>query len=444
MGAETCSVPAVNRDATPKPLGALERLRGWGQRLAAAVMPGLAPAPAARAATGLLGELERLLAESRARHGGEMSARERAQTIAALYRGAGPQERAAILGLISRAFMPAREAVDTAVAAMREAADDIARGHAEAQLRIALDAPRARFLAQFNLLPEGVKFLVDLRVDLLAYLEREPALDVLRVELDGLLESWFDPGFLELRRITWQSPALVLEKLIAYEAVHRIESWDDLKHRLDRDRRCYAFFHPRMPNEPLIFVEIALAKGLPGSVQQLLDPQAPIGEVREADTAVFYSISNAQKGLRGISLGNLLLKRVIADLQRDLPWLKTFATLSPIPGFRRWLERAAPDTARDGAPGEAQREPLLKACARYLVREKSGGLPVDPVAHFHLNNGASVDRIFWMADASERGLAQSCGMMASYRYDLDEVDRNHEEFLGSGRVAAAKRVLRLL
>jgi malonyl-CoA decarboxylase len=199
-----------------------------------------------------------------------------------------------------------------------------------------------------------------------------------------------------------------------------------------------------MPNEPLIFVEIALAQGLPGSVQVLLDEQAPIGEVRAADTAVFYSISNAQKGLRGISLGNLLLKRVIADLQRDLPWLKTFATLSPIPGFRRWLQRAAPQMARAGAPEDALREPLLKLCARYLVQEKASGLPVDPVAQFHLHNGASVDRIFWRADASERGLAQSCGMMASYRYDPGEVDRNHEEFLGSGRVAAAKRVLRLL
>jgi len=434
----------VNQETTPEPLGALDRLRGWGQRLAAAVRSGLAPARAQGAATGLAGELEQLLAESRATRGGERSARERAQRIAALYRSAGAEERAAILGHIGRAFMPEREAVDAAVAAMREAADDVTRGHAEARLRIALDAPRAKFFAQFNLLPEGVKFLVDLRADLLAFLEHEPALDVLRVELDGLLESWFDPGFLELQRITWQSPALVLEKLIAYEAVHRIGSWEDLKNRLDRDRRCYAFFHPRMPNEPLIFVEIALAKGLPESVQVLLDEQAPIGEVRKADTAVFYSISNAQKGLRGISLGNLLLKRVIAALQRDLPWLTTFCTLSPIPGFRRWLERAAPALARDGAPEEALREPLLEACARYLVQEKSGALPADPVAQFHLNNGASVDRIFWRADASERGLAQSCGLMVSYRYDLDAVDRNHEEFLSSGRVAASKRVLRLL
>ena len=430
----------MNREATPA--GILGRLRGWGQRLAAAVR--LAPARAPRAAVGPVGELAPLLADARSPRGGERLARERARRIAALYRGAGREKRAAILGHIARAFMPERAAVDAAVAAMREAADDVARGHAEAQLRIALDAPRAKFFAQFNLLPEGVKFLVDLRADLLAFLEQEPALDVLRVELDDLLERWFDPGFLELTRITWQSPALLLEKLIAYEAVHRIESWEDLKNRLDRDRRCYAFFHPRMPNEPLIFVEIALAKGLPESVQVLLDPRAPIGEVRDADTAVFYSISNAQKGLRGISFGNLLLKRVIADLQKDLPWLKTFCTLSPMPGFRRWLQGAAPELARDGKPEESLREALLKHCARYLVQEKKGGQPLDPVAQFHLHNGASVDRIFWRADASERGLAQSCGLMVSYRYDLEAVDRNHEEFLSSGQVAAAKRVLRLL
>jgi len=446
-GAETCSVYTVNQEATPKSLGALDRLRDWGQRVAAAVLPGLAPAP--RRQKGLLGELEQLLAESRAQRGGEMSARERAQRIAAAYRGGDADERAAILGLVSREFMPERAALDAAVGAMR-AASDAERAHAEAQLRVALDAPRAKFLAQFNLLPDGVKFLVDLRADLLGFLEREPALEVLRVELDGLLENWFDPGFLELRRITWQSPALVLEKLIAYEAVHRIESWDDLKNRLDLDRRCYAFFHPRMPNEPLIFVEIALAKGLPGSVQVLLDERAPIGDIRAADTAVFYSISNAQKGLRGISLGNLLLKRVIADLQKDLPWLKTFATLSPLPGFRHWLaaqEGLPPGLAElkgGAAPTETLREPLLKLGARYLVQEKSGAAPLDPVAQFHLNNGASVDRIFWMADASERGLAQSCGMMVSYRYEPAEVDRNHDEFMRSGRVAAARRVVRLL
>ncbi|MGB5081395.1 MAG: malonyl-CoA decarboxylase family protein [Burkholderiales bacterium] len=462
---------------TSVPPGTFARLRNWGQRFAATVLPARGGGDAGRPGVGASGDLQTLLRESRMEHGGEISARDRAERIAAIYRGAETARREVILDAISREFTPDREALEGAIAAMTAAASEDERGHAEARMRLALGAPRAKFFAQFNLLPEGVKFLVDLRADLLGFLAHGHALDVLRVELDGLLESWFDPGFLELRRITWQSPALVLEKLIVNEAVHPIESWDDLRNRLDLDRRCYAFFHPRMPSEPLIFVEIALLKGLPGKVQALLDQRAPVQDVRAADTAVFYSISNAQKGLRGISFGNLLLKRVIEDLRRDLPWLKTYATLSPLPGFRKWLDRALaerrglsaaddsklaavlghPDPgavladalAREEWPAggriaDAIREPMEKLCARYLLQEKLGRNPLDPVAHFHLNNGARVNRLFWLADSSPRGLRQSYGMMASYRYDLSEVERNHEEFLQSGRIAAARRVKRLI
>ena len=464
--------------SSPNPLSALERLRHWWRRLAASVFPVAGEAEADRATARLIGQLKPLLEESRAHRGGEVSARDRAGQIAAIYRGADTAQRAAILNVITHEFAPHRDDLEQAISAIRAAATDAELSLAEARLRIALNAPRAKFFTQFNLLPEGVKFLVDLRADLLAALPQEPALEVLRVELDGLLESWFDPGFLELQRITWHSPALVLEKLIAYEAVHPIQSWNDLRNRLDTDRRCYAFFHPRLPNEPLIFVEIALSKGLAGNMQLLLDQGAPVQDPQSADTAVFYSISNTQKGLRGISLGNLLLKRVIEDLRRDLPRLQVFTTLSPLPGFRKWLDPAlaekrpllpaadaaklaeslghpGPDTAiadtlaRPEWPGDARladalREPLEKFCARYLLQEKSGSHPLDPVAHFHLNNGASVSRLFWLADISARGMDQSYGMMASYRYELSEVDENHERFSRDGHIAAARRAQRLL
>jgi len=462
----------------PNPLSALERLRYWWRRLAATVLPGLGAGEAGGDASRVAEELQSLFEESRAGRGGEVSARGRAERIAAIYRAADVPQRAVLLNAITREFAPVRKALEGAIADMQRAASDVELSRAEAKLRVALDAPRAKFLAQFNLLPDGVKLLVELRADLLALLDKEPALEVLLVELDGLLESWFDPGFLELQRITWNTPALVLEKLIDYEAVHPIESWKDLRNRLDTDRRCYAFFHPRLPSEPLIFVEIALSKGMPESVQLLLDQSAPVLDPRAVDTAVFYSISNAQKGLRGISFGNLLLKRVIADLRRDLPQLKVYATLSPLPGFRKWLDRAPadlrhslsqaesaklaeaighsdpataladtlarPDWPSDPRLAEALRESVLKLAARYLLQEKSGAHLLDPVAQFHLHNGAKVSRLLWLGDTSARGMRQSYGVMASYHYDLDHVEENHERFLRDGHIAASRRVTRLL
>jgi len=468
----------MNQAASTHPLSAFERLRHrWG-RLALSVFPGLGTTEADRASARLIAGLKPLLEQCRTQGDGEVSARRRADRIATVYRNADIRNRAAILNLITHQFAPDRAELESAITAIRLAANDVELSQAEARLRLALDAPRATFLAQFNLLPEGVKFLVELRADLLELLPREPALEVLKVELDGLFERWFDPGFLELKRITWQTPALVLEKLMAYEAVHPIASWTDLRNRLDTDRRCYAFFHPRLPNEPLIFVEIALLKGMPDSVQLLLDEKAPVQDPRTADTAIFYSISSTQQGLRGISFGNLLLKRVIEDLQRDLPRLSVFATLSPVPGFRAWLDRALverravlppaegarlaaavghpdaasalsdvlarPDWASDERLAGALREPMERLCARYLLQEKSGSQPLDPVAHFHLSNGAHVSSIFWLADTSERGMRQSYGVMASYRYALSEVGKNHEQFQQNGRVAAARRVQKLL
>jgi malonyl-CoA decarboxylase len=462
------------------PASALDRLRLWWRRLTDAVLPARGAAATERANTRQLAQVAGLLETFRTQRGGELSARQHAAEIAAIYRGADLPQRAAMLALITQEFAPDRAGLEAAMLAVQTAASNADLNRAEAKLRLALNAPRAKFLAHFNLLPDGVKFLVDVRADLLKLIPEEPGLEVLQVELDGLLTSWFDPGFLELRRISWQSPALVLEKLMAYEAVHPIESWNDLRNRLDTDRRCYAFFHPRLPDEPLIFVEIALLKGFPESVQMLLDVNAPLQNPQAADTAVFYSISNTQKGLRGISFGNLLLKRVILDLQRDLPELKHFVTLSPIPGFRKWLTEALSGDAvsiaesesakiaaacgravttqvfaelladdrwnGDERLAEALREPLERLCARYLLQEKAadGKLPRDPVASFHLNNGARVNRLLWLADTSARGMRQSHGLMVSYGYDLDKVDENHERFAQNGEIAAARRIRRLV
>jgi malonyl-CoA decarboxylase len=331
-------------------------------------------------------------------------------------------------------------------------------------LRAALRSARIRILTQFNAIPQGVKFLVDLRADLLRYLEQDPELAPLDRELESRLAAWFDVGFLELQRITWNSPAALLEKLIEYEAVHEIRSWTDLKNRLDSDRRLYAFFHPRMPLEPLIFVEVALTDRLADNVQALLDENAPVFDAGRADTAIFYSISNTQAGLRGVSFGNFLLKRVIDDLQRDFPKLRHFATLSPLPGFARWVAKNPREPAAAGltldaaqlAAGEWRQdstavrginESLAQLAARYLTAAKAargeGRQPLDAVARFHLGNGARIERINPGGDSSAKGLQQSFGVMVNYLYDLDELEQNVESFAREGAIATSAAVRRL-
>ncbi|ENO90735.1 putative malonyl-CoA decarboxylase [Thauera linaloolentis 47Lol = DSM 12138] len=409
--------------------------------------------------------------------GGEISTRQRAARLAEAYLRLDDSGRRAILRMIALEFGPDPVRVEAAHQAYQAAVGTPAQWDAEAQLRTAMRSSRLRILTQFNAIPQGVKFLVDLRADLLRFVADDPQLKPLDRELEARLSAWFDVGFLELQRITWASPAALLEKLVKYEAVHEIRSWDDLKNRLDSDRRCYAFFHPRMPLEPLIFVQVALLEDLADDVQRLLDIEAPLADASKATTAIFYSISATQTGLRGVSFGNFLLKRVVEDLQRDFPRLNTFATLSPIPGLVRWVQRNPQELAQAIFPADWKRlaaagiegpdsalfaelmegkdawtsdpqlartlhDPLLRVAARYLLHANRDGKPADTVARFHLGNGARVERLNWQADTSPKGLAQSWGLMVNYLYDPDRIEANLEAFAGEGRIDASATVKR--
>lgn len=410
-----------------------------------------------------LEKLQAQLRECAEGQGGEVSARGRAARLAETYLGLNDDGRLHFLRLIALEFGPDPKKVAAAHAAYQGAVGSGEQWKAEAALRGAMRSSRIRILTQFNAIPQGVKFLVDLRADLLRYLENDRELAVLDRELESRLTAWFDVGFLELQRITWNSPAALLEKLIEYEAVHEIRSWADLKNRLDSDRRLYAFFHPRMPAEPLIFVEVALTDHLADNVQSLLDEHAPVFDNRKADTAIFYSISNTQVGLRGVSFGNFLLKRVIEDLQRDFPKLAHFATLSPLPALAAWVRKqpqvlaeagvelslealSTGEWAADKRLARQLREPLLRLAARYLATAKQGGresgAPFDPVSRFHLGNGARVERLNYLGDTSAKGFRQSFGLMVNYLYDPESIEVNLEAFVGSGAIAMSAPVRR--
>ena len=415
--------------------------------------------------------------------GGEVSARMRAAELGEIYLELDAEGRRRFLDILAAEFGLDEAALEAAIDHYRCAETPRAKVAAERRLRHATLPPRVRLLTQFNALPEGVKFLVDLRADLLALEDRSPALDGLDADLRELLTSWFDTGFLDLARITWDSPAALLEKLIAYEAVHEIRSWDDLRHRVESDRHLYALFHPRMPEEPLAFVEVALVKGIARNVQALLDggPPDAKGDAKPdaADTAIFYSITNTQKGLRGISFGEYLIKRVVQRLAVELPRIKTFSTLSPVPGLRAWLE-TAPREAFEQALSEAERGgvralggnddpraalavilarddwhqdpvvrkalegPLLRLCARYFTERREHGEPIDPVARFHLRNGARLEHVNWLGDTSAQGLGRSAGLMANYRYVLADMEKNHEAYMKDGRIAMSSEARSLI
>ena len=394
-----------------------------------------------------------------------------AQTLIDWYAQATAAQRHDLWLLMCEQFTPDVERVKHARQHYEAAAGTADEGQAEIGLRRALVSPRTRLLQRFAVPAGGMRFLVDLRAELLPLLRSDKRLLALDAELEQLFSTWFDVAFLELRRLSWDSPASLLEKLIKYEAVHDIRSWADLKNRLDSDRRCYGFFHPRLPNEPLIFVEVALVDRISDSITPLLDEAAAPCDISKATTAIFYSISNTQTGLRGVSFGDSLIKHVVETLKQEFPRLRTFATLSPIPGLRAWLGKHAgamierlderrraelgravgfepPQASRllaafDKAQALDERSPvrqmLLQCAAHYLARELQDGKPVDPVARFHLGNGARVERLNWAGDPSAKGHKQSYGLMVNYLYDLKRIDR-HRTQLAEGQIAASREI----
>jgi len=404
--------------------------------------------------------------------GGEVSARTRAAELGETYLVLNAQGRRRFLELLAQEYDVDDEAIETAISARRKDSSQEEKQQSNHALRHLLVPRRSQLLRQFNGLQEGVKFLVDLRAELLPLAATNPLLRPLDQDILGLLSSWFDVGFLDLQRITWETPAALLEKLIKYEAVHAIKSWQDLKNRLREDRRCFAYFHPRMPHEPLIFVEVALVNGIAANIHDLLDESKPNLEPRQADCAIFYSISNCQAGLAGVGFGNFLIKNVVKELSSKLPNIKTFSTLSPIPGFLAYLRQHPEEihfnerelksfrelagetdlteyflSAINNLGDHLTIEPpsplkpiLLRLCARYLLFAKKGRQAFDRVSHFHLSNGAKIERINWAADLSERGINQSAGIMVNYLYQLSHIEKNHENYSGSGEIAVSTTV----
>lgn len=382
---------------------------------------------------------------------GEVSGMRLARDILARYAGLDQAGRLAFFNWLAKSLDLDPNAVITAAQAYRDAPD---RRSYSALAQIA-EPPRQELLRRLNQSAGATLDLVRMRLDLLRLLPDHPHLGALDVDFTHLFRSWFNRGFLVLRPIDWRTPANILEKIIEYEAVHTINDWSDLRRRLlPNDRRCFAFFHPAMLEEPLIFVEVALCKGIPGSVQSLLaESRAPLSD-DELDTAVFYSISNCQEGLRGISFGNSLIKQVVEELLHELPQLRSFVTLSPIPGLMSHLRSLNTDSARKiTAAVEVDNQPALAnmaddlriIAAQWLALEKrKDGTPADPVARFHLGNGAELHQIHAMADISHNGMGQSAGAMVNYLYDLRKVETNHEAFATQDRIVMSKDIRALL
>jgi malonyl-CoA decarboxylase len=391
---------------------------------------------------------------------GEASGTAIAREVLDRYHHLDAAGRLAFFQTLARDYGPDREKLSHAIETWRaQPSDDDA-----SDLHFASEPRRQELIRRLNRAPGGTSDLVSMRADLLGVITRDKKhLAALDRDIVHLLSSWFNRGFLVLRRIDWSSPANILEKIIRYEAVHEIRDWDDLRRRIDPvDRRCYAFFHPALLDEPLIFVEVALTEQIPGAIAPLLaEDRSPVA-IERARTAVFYSISNTQRGLGGITFGNFLIKQVVQELQRELPKLDTFVTLSPVPGFMPWLKQAddAPvsDEGRalldrldeagwaENAELAGQLRSVVEPLAAYyfLKARTSKGRLIDPVARFHLGNGARLERINWLGDLSPKGLRESAGIMVNYLYRLDDIEKNHEAYANRDEVAASSAVKKLL
>ena len=409
---------------------------------------GMVRSPAERRATRLAAVLRTLISQR-----GEASGAALARRALVLYSSLDEAGRTHFFKILARDFSPDRDAVLAAATAYHR---DPSPANLAA-LERATEPPRQEVFRRMNMAPGGTAALLELRASVGKMMKAHPELAVIDADLTHLLGSWFNRGFLKLERIDWNTPARILEKLIAYEAVHEIQGFPDLKRRLERDRRCFAFFHPALVDEPLIFVEVAFVNELPSAVGPILALESVVGDPRRARCAVFYSITSTQPGLRGISFGNFLIKQVAEDLHKELPNIKLFATLSPVPGLRAWARKvlARPNTdpeletlrARlasaiegDAVPPDELREPLEGLAAWYLTRQWADGQVIDSVARFHLGNGARLERVNWNADASAKGRAQSFGVMVNYVYDLDDVEKNHEEYFTRHRAVASGAV----
>jgi len=388
---------------------------------------------------------------------GEASGTAMAREVLDIYQELDAAGRRAFFEALVRDFGPDRERLSKAIEKWRAKPSD----EDASSLHFASEPRRQELIRRLNRAPGGTGDLVNMRADLLGMMNGHTDLAALDRDATHLLSSWFNRGFLVLRRIDWSTPAAILEKIIKYEAVHAIQDWDDLRNRLEpADRRCYAFFHPQLIDEPLIFVEVALTKEIPGSIGPLLDKSRQAIVAHEATTAVFYSISNTQKGLAGVTFGNFLIKQVVQDLARELPNLKTFVTLSPVPGFAGWVKRELKaeasvaideETRRvlsvldDGGDIEQAREVITSLGAYYFLKAKlQSGKPLDPVARFHLGNGARLERLNFLGDGSGNGMKQSYGLMVNYLYALEHIEANHEAFAEHGTVVASDKVKKAL